>query len=357
MSNNSSKPINGHESSEEEFTPVGDGVLDLTHNQTPPSDDHDDERDEHDEHDEEESGEDSRLSAGANEEEDDERERLRAFRKKRRKRAKENINRDRLELKYLRDRNDELERRVSAGEAKTQGIELQNVDNQMAQLRQQIQLADNVIAGAIESNEPGRGKDLVEAQRIRDQLRDGLNKLETFKRANSGEVYSESGPGATQPARTVAPVISPVQKRRAGKWFNENSWYNPQGNNPESKKVLEIDREITAEGYDPSTEEYWDEFEDRVQEALPNLYTSSENEADTPQPRTRTRPNPPPKTPNGGPRISVGGKERPLRKGEVFISRDRREALEKAGVWDDPKLRAKYLKRYAQYDLEHGSSN
>ena len=35
---------------------------------------------------------------------------------------------------------------------------------------------------------------------------------------------------------------------------------------------------------------------------------------------------------------------------EVYISPERKEALIEAGVWDDPVLRAKYVKRYSEYD-------
>jgi hypothetical protein len=38
------------------------------------------------------------------------------------------------------------------------------------------------------------------------------------------------------------------------------------------------------------------------------------------------------------------------RKTEVYVSPDRKQALIDAGVWDDPVLRTKYVKRYQEYD-------
>jgi hypothetical protein len=35
---------------------------------------------------------------------------------------------------------------------------------------------------------------------------------------------------------------------------------------------------------------------------------------------------------------------------EVYLSPERKQALVDAGVWDDPVLRMKYAKRYAEYD-------
>jgi hypothetical protein len=40
----------------------------------------------------------------------------------------------------------------------------------------------------------------------------------------------------------------------------------------------------------------------------------------------------------------------------VYLSRERIEALKEAGAWDDLELREKYLKRYRDYDREHGIS-
>ena len=53
-----------------------------------------------------------------------------------------------------------------------------------------------------------------------------------------------------------------------------------------------------------------------------------------------------------GPQFRTGGRERPLRKNEVYISPDRKEAMIEAGVWDDPVLRNKYLKSYSDYDKQ-----
>jgi hypothetical protein len=35
---------------------------------------------------------------------------------------------------------------------------------------------------------------------------------------------------------------------------------------------------------------------------------------------------------------------------EIYVSPERKQALIEAGVWDDPVLRMKYVKRYAEYD-------
>ena len=53
----------------------------------------------------------------------------------------------------------------------------------------------------------------------------------------------------------------------------------------------------------------------------------------------------------GGPAVGSGKEHAPssTRK-EVYISPERKSALVEAGVWDDPVLRMRYVKRYAAYD-------
>jgi hypothetical protein len=56
---------------------------------------------------------------------------------------------------------------------------------------------------------------------------------------------------------------------------------------------------------------------------------------------------------NGGPRIlSPGGANRGP--GKVYrISKERKEAMVEAGIWDDAKARTRMIKRYAAYDREN----
>lgn len=344
--NTVTKPDNSHIDEEEELIPVGDGVSDLS----PESEDSDVNESEELESsdDKSDSKADSRLSEEAQDDDDEERQRIRAFRRKRRGARKENIKRDRLELNFLRNRNDDLERRLNSVESRTIGAEVSTVDQKISAIQQQIDLADQIIAGAISSNDPDRGQDVVKAQRARDQLLRAKVQLEGVKDNldRSRQDSSDERPAAREQAG--ASVIGEVQRRRAGEWFNNNRWFDPKGSNAESKTVAKIDREITAEGLDPSTEEYWDEFESRVSEALPHLYEEDEAPPTKRVPESKKTSTPA----KGGPKFRVDGKERPLKPGEVYVSAERRKALEDAGVWEDPKLRAKFLKRYAEYDRD-----
>ena len=140
----------------------------------------------------------------------------------------------------------------------------------------------------------------------------------------------------------------------------EHSWWDPRGGDRDSQRVLSIDRSLVQEGYDPVSKDYWDELRSRIKEALPTRFktfkgssTDSNDEEDADNignRRERDEGNGKPK--NKGPQFRTGGRERPLKKNEVYISPERKEAMIEAGVWDDSVLRSKYLKSYAKWDQE-----
>lgn len=321
----SEKEIEG-EDKEEELIPVGPGA-------DPPEEPDEKLSDG-------ESEEDTRLSEDAQEDDDDSgRDAIRSLRKKKRQNRKANLHRDRAELNFLREQNRQLEERVASLDTRVGGSEVATVQQQMSQIQQQIELANNIMKATLTSDDPSRGEDFIKAQEARDQLVEAMGYLKNRKNAFENRNTEQ------EPTAKAQPRISELQKRRAGEWFSRNSWYRPNGADSDSKKVLEIDRQIESDGFDPASDDYWDEFEDRVKEALPHTASEDDDEDIAPPKKNGSKPRS-----SNGPIISVGGKERPLKKGEIYISRERRQAMEEAGVWDDPKLRKRILDRYSEYD-------
>lgn len=301
------------EREEEEIVAVGDGV-----------DEEASEREDEDLLDEEHE---SRLAADEGE---DDRSDLRAQRKVERKgrkqRQREAKDRDQRELGFLRTRNETLERRFSELDARVGYSEVSQVDGRINQIKSQIKLADQVIAKAVDA---GKGADLVEAQGIRDNLRDTLRQLDGAKVAMTQRAASAAA-GGPEPA-------DPNLMVHATSWMQDHNWWDPNGGDEDSLIVSAIDAALVNEDYDPTTKEYWDELSARVDEKLPHR-----SNGDARKPRRRA----------GGPAFRTGGRERPLRKNEVYISPERKEAMIEAGVWEDPETRQRYLKQYADYDRE-----
>ena len=283
--------------------------------------------------------EDERLAADQ-EDEEDKRERRRSENKTRRQRQKEARERTERELNFLRSRNEELEQRFSRFEQETDariaGSEIHSLDGQISKAKSDLALANQVISQAVEQND---GRHLAEALDHRDSIRDNLRDMEQAR-----DYLAQ--PQSRRPA-PQARELDPRHVAHAQQFMIDNDWWDPTGRDQDSATVLQIDRGLVQEGFDPVTKEYWDELRARTEEALPSRFDArtgnrggdgGEGRGNGQAPRNR------------GPQFRTGGRERPLKKNEVYISPERKEAMIEAGVWEDPVLRNKYLKSYADYD-------
>lgn len=284
---------------------------------------------------------DERL-AGDQETDDDKKERRRSENKSRRTRQKEARERTERELNFLRSRNETLEQRFSHFEQETDariaGSEIATVDQSINKARSDMQLANQVIEQAVAAND---GKNLAEALDHRDTIRDNLRDLEQAKEYLAQPAARRAAP----PARE----LDPRHVAHAQQFMVDNDWWDPAGRDQDSVAVLQIDRALVQEGFNPVSKDYWDELRARTAEALPNRYDSragNQGEGDG----AGTGNGAGKQNRNRGPQFRTGGRERPLRKNEVYISPERKAAMVEAGVWEDPVLRNKYLKSYADYD-------
>lgn len=336
---------------EESFTPVGPGATD----QAAEAEGEEAHGGQQQAADQEDEGRDDRRAGHAEGEEEDDanlppdirakRERRRAERKQR----KEQYRRDQTELNFLRRRNEDLEKRFSGMEQRVTGTEAMTIDSRIAQVDDQIRLAEQIHGQAIEK---GDGNSATEAMRIRDELMDGRRQLQEAKRRAAATAGRPQG----------GPRPDPAIASRAQQWIGENSWYDPQLRDPDSRVAKTIEEGLYREGrLDPRGDEYWEEYNRRLAKYLPDKFSASgrdrddedEEEEDDEEEeggKQKQQRQQPPKRKPGGPTFRTGGRERTLKKGEVYVSAERRAAMEEMGVWDDPVLRSRYLKSYARYD-------
>lgn len=285
-----------------------------------------------------EAQDDQRVGAGEPEEDDDKTEARKKEGKTRRQRQKAARDRDQRELRFLRTRNETVERQLGEMGRRLDGMESAGIDTRIAQLDNAIRSADDVYAKAIDANE---GKDAAEANRIRENLKEQRDYLQQAKEQ-----------GAVAPEQ-VQP--DPVLIERVKDWHGRNDWYDFGRRDEDSAIAGAIDDMLIRDGYDPTSVEYYEELDKRIARRLPHLaqgkgrgngaddYDDHLGGEEPAEPKSR------------GPKFRVGGRERPLKSNEVHISRERREAMEEAGVWEDPTLRKKYLAKYAEWDREHAN--
>lgn len=325
-------------------------------------------------------GEDDEKRAGAEGKEEDERVagnrdddaegeeggdrgKIRERRRGERQRRKEKFAREHREMDFLRRRNEQLERRFSETDARLSQAEISQIDQRAGQVDDQIREADEIYAKAVSA---GDGETAAEAQRVRENLVEGKRQLNGFKQQKTREA---------QQAANAPPPVDPEIQRRAQDWVAENSdWYDHGGSDEDSQVAKLVEHNLFRErGPDAArTEEYWKEYNRRLARRLPHIFEKKRmREDDDEDDRERSGRNgngraareeieePTERAPvrrRGGPTITTGGRERPLKKGEVYIDADRKEAMMAAGVWDDVETRNRYLKSYAKYDVENRKS-
>ena len=262
---------------------------------------------------------------------DDEREAIRERRRQekleRKQRRDEAIKRDKLEMDFLRKRNDDLERRLSAQEQRAYTADLRGLDAEIARAQQEAVMAEQVIAKAVAA---GNGEDVAQALKYRDAAQIRAQQLAYQKQQYAGSI---------QQHQQQAPAIDSVTMGHAQQFLADNSWYDPQGRDEDSAIVLAIDQALVRDGFNPQSAEYWTELRKRAARRLPDKFKAA--------PETS-------RSQRGGPAVGSGREHAPATtRREVYISPERKQALIDAGVWDDPVLRSKYVKRYAEYDRQN----
>jgi len=225
------------EEQEEELIPVGDAVEEGEVEELDKSKETETEDDEAEvEDDEDEDEEEARLGASEDDEPDDLQAKRRKERKTRKQRQREARDRDAREMSFLRQRNEQLERRQSEVENRVAGSEASRLDSELADVKSKIKLADQVISRAITAQD---GDSYSEAQSIRDGLRDKLARTE-YAREQVQQQASQ-------------PQVDPALINHAQAWMSDHPWWDPNGRDEKSRIVSRLDSQLVNEGWDPTT--------------------------------------------------------------------------------------------------------
>jgi hypothetical protein len=246
---------------------------------------------------------------------------VRDARRNRRKAKKEYIKRTNEEkdqrLVSLQRENEEFRKRLAEVEKKSQGFELARLDKAIEDEELRLKYFDAKRREAINNS---NGDAYTQASNSFEEAR---RKYDAMKAIKNRATQAESEPQA-----------DPKMLRHAKSWMESNSWYDPNGSDEDSEIAKVIDAKLAKEGYDPSSADYWDELDARLQKRLPHRYTQQQDE-----PKRRPR-----SFVTGSGRESTGGRQG----NTLVLEPEQVRAIKEAGFWDDPAMRAKMIKRYAQ---------
>lgn len=267
---------------------------------------------------------------------DEEREQIRAARREER-RLKKQIHREKTKesshlITALRRQNEALAERLARVEQKTSGAELARVDKAIEDASVEVEYAKMKMQDAV-SKQDGHG--VTEAQERWFEAKRKQESLQNMKKQATSQM--------SQPKQNInAP--DPMVQRLAAEWMERNDWYDPHGKNEESAIAQVIDKKLTDEGFDPSSEDYWDELDDRLKKYIPNAQKHGYNENKMRNPRPRSV-------------VTSSGRESMAnsRGNDYVLSTERVNAMKEAGVWDNLELRKKATQRYIEWDRNNKS--
>jgi hypothetical protein len=255
----------------------------------------------------------------------DDSEAIRAIRREKRKAKKLYQRQQQQEKDYrfqqLQRQNQELLARLQAVEQRTHGSELARIDKAIEDQHLRIQYAKMKIAEATQQQD---GEAMSNAQDMLYEARRTAEQLEHLKSR------------AESPRQEQAIAPDTAVQRLAASWMERNSWYDPSGTDEDSEIALTIDKRMAKEGWDPRSAEYWEELDNRLQKRLPHRYNDVSDEREVvKRPKSVV-------TSSGRESVTSSGG-----RGTFTLTPEQVRAMKDAGMWEDPVLRNKMIKRYA----------
>jgi hypothetical protein len=255
----------------------------------------------------------------------DDTEAIRAVRRNRRRAKKEYIKQTNAEkdakLTLLERQNRELMERLSVVERKTHSSDLARLDKAIEEEELRLQYAKMKLS---EATNAGDGEAMTKAQEMWYDSRRKVESMRGFKE----KAVSQT---ANEPLQQ-----NPRVAQYANQWMEKNSWYDPSGSDEDSQIAKVIDNKLNAEGWDPATQDYWQELDRRLQKRISHRYTDDYDERPTRRPRSVV-------TSSGRESFSSNGA-----RNTYVLTPEQVRAMKDAGFWDDAEKRNKMIKRYAQ---------
>ena len=284
----------------------------------------------------------------------------------RRERQKAARDRSQQELKALRDTVAQLQEqyakvhpRLDEVDIDRQRARIADVDRAIDYHAQRVKAAQQAMSAAVVS---GDADALNNALSVRDEA--FINRQQAMAQR---QAMVQSLPQHPQDYHPPAPPPAPMPRavqQKIEDFQRDFDWYNPRDpRDLDSKIVLQLDNAVAAEGYEPGTDDYWDELRDRMARYLPHRF---EQERRAPQQQqARQQQSAAPQNRRGP--MAAAPSERPAptkQQNSVApeLARGRRDALVTAGVIDrDGRIynRAKYdsyIKKFKEYDRDNSGA-
>jgi len=266
---------------------------------------------------------------------------LRSAKRNRRRAKKDLIRKTNQEkdvrLQQLQRENEQFKQRLTQLERNTKSEHIVRIDKGIEDAQVRVEYAKMKLA---EATQNGDGQAMVDAQTLWQTAQEEARQLASMRQQADQELR--------RPQQNND-VPDPDVQRHAAKWLNRNKWYNPSGNDADSRVAKKIDEIMVAQNWNPSDPDYWDELDSRLQKELPHRYNDSNDD----EPRNVRRPRNVVGSAGREASAAYGGSNRT----QFVLSPDRVKAMKEVGAWDNPERKARMVKQFIEYDRQNGRRN
>jgi hypothetical protein len=164
------------------------------------------------------------------------------------------------EVEQLLETNKKLSETLKQKEEEVFNVSKNSLESSEKQLTDKIELARQAYLEAFDEGDKER---VLKAQEMLNDAQLDLKNITSVKSRYSEE-YSE-------PVQQEAPALAPRRRdRRAEEWAGNNEWFGQD--KVMTAAALAIDADLKEQGYDPEDEDFYDEVNNRIQEAFPHKF-------------------------------------------------------------------------------------
>lgn len=242
------------------------------------------------------------------------------------KRDRQREQRAKLEAKLsaLQSQNLDMQRRLQAAEGGQLGLRLEGIKDKKEELQR---LYNQATQNLTQYEDTNNLKGVRHAAELRYRIENEFKALEQQENQ------------IQQIAQRPAPLDNTTVNYFKG-WVDRNkTWYKSDLSNRPSRIADDISRDLVTEGFSTGQPEFWEELDRRCSEEIP---AKAKTMVRQPQYDDSDDDDAPPQTVSGKGRTprSDSGRQ------EIKIDKWTVEQWKTAGIWDDPKERAKAIKEY-----------
>jgi hypothetical protein len=217
--------------------------------------------------------------------------------------------------------------RLNEFEGRLSNVDRAKVDDLLAQSIASFTQAEKDHMDAFKE---GDGEKATRAMRTMYDAQKRIDQLQPMKK------QLEAQP--SQPQREQ-PSVDPIITRKANEWAKKHDWYRADGSDEDSEIAKAISAKMVNEGFDPKSDDFWDELDDRLDKR--GIGVQEEDDEEEIEEKSVPKRRAPPVS---------GSTKRSDASGRVQVTLPTAyiNHLKDKGWWDDPVMKKKMIGRYLE---------